>query len=304
MVSIEDKGTYRLKIKEVPKLAAFYNLLVNKTDLVARQDMSEADEIYFGIINAIQTNDKAEFETHYSKKKKSNPSKESPSPFVNDDFLIFCLIVGIVKFNSERKWIKNIISIRTRSPITMTFENILNEDYLSKSNLQEVVLIFFQLIKQESITNDFINATFKSISDNNNLFESRSDFQILCSIRAYDLIIELKESPEGSEIHLLAKFKNEFTKRIKFLAWLFQTIILISIFYIAFEIVSYKPEVKTLFDKIGSVLKVCGLFGLSQLGNIIPAIKRMSYENMLRLFGYPKELIKQHRNQQKANNNN
>ena len=68
------------------------------------------------------------------------------------------------------------------------------------------------------ITNDFLNTTFKSISENTTLFESKSDFQILCAIRAYDLIIELKEASDGSEINLLKEFNAIFIKRIKILS--------------------------------------------------------------------------------------
>ena len=137
-----------------------------------------------------------------------------------------------------------------------------------------------------------MTTAFKSISENTTLFESKSDFHIVCSIRAYDLIIELKEAPDGSEVNLLRKFNTKFLKRIKVLSWLVQSIILIAIFYEGFEIVSKYPTVKEYIDKIGSVLKALGIIGLSQIGNLFPIVKRKSYEVMLRLFGYPIGLIK------------
>lgn len=292
MVSLENRTDYSLRISESPKLTAFNSLLLNKTITVPNeQDLNESDAIYFGLINAIQMSDRAAFENFYNKKNKSNPSKESPSPFVNDDFLIFCLIIGITKFDLDKSWIKNIISIRSRSASTITFENLLNGNYYSKSNLFEVVLMFFQLNNSTLITADFLNDAFKSITTNNTLFESKSDFQILSALRAYDSIILLKESPDGSEISLLKQFNKTFLTRVKVFAWFIQTAILVIILYAFMKMISINPDMKVLFDKIGSVLKILALVGLSQLGNLLPVLKSKSYEILLRLVGYPKELI-------------
>ena len=147
-------------------------------------NLKESDEIYYAIVTAIQTHNKILFETYFNKRNKSNPSKESPSPFVNDDFLIFCLIVGIIKFGYDKSWIKNIISLRGRNAFSITFENIIYENIYSTSNLPEIVLMFFKLYNQNLITNDVLTTTYKSIVDNTTLFESKSDFHKLFSIRA------------------------------------------------------------------------------------------------------------------------
>ncbi|OFX29501.1 MAG: hypothetical protein A2X08_10605 [Bacteroidetes bacterium GWA2_32_17] len=294
MVPLENRIDYSLRINEIPKLTAFNNLLLSKTVLpFPKQDLNESDEIYFELVNAIQKKDKVTFEKYYNKKNKSHPSKESPSPFVNDDFLIFCLLVGIVKFDLDKKWIKDILSIRSRSTITITLENIINENYYSKDNLHEIVLMYFQLNNPSLISNDIINNAFKCITANTALFESKSDFHILCSIRAYDLIIELKEAPDGSEINILRQFNTKFLKRIKVLAWFIQSIILFAIFYLCYEIVVNNPTAKEYIDKINSVLKVLGIIGLSQIGNLFPILKRKSYEIILRILGYPKALVKE-----------
>lgn len=294
MVSLENRINYSLRINESQKLTAFNNLLLNKNIYsLQKQELNESDEIYFGLVNAIHTNDQAVFENYYNKKNKSHPSKESPSPFVNDDFLIFCLIVGITKFGLDKSWIKNIVSIRSRNAITITLENILNENYYSKSNLYEIVLMHFQLNNSSLITNALLNDAFRGISENTALFECKSDFQILCAIRAYDLIIELKEAPDGSEINLLKQFNSRFLIRVKILSWFIQTLFLVAILYTTMEIISFMPPIKVFFDKLGSVLKIFGLFGISQLGSISPIMKRKSYENLLRILGYPKVLTKE-----------
>jgi len=293
MVSIENRVDYSLRINQSQKLTAFNNLLQGKAVLLfTNEEMNQSDEIYFELVNAIHTKDKASFEKFYNKKNKSHPSKESPTPFVNDDFLIFSLIVGITKFELDRVWIKEIVSLRKRNAITITLENILNENYYSKSNLNEIVLMYFQLNNPSLITNNFLNDTFKAILEYTALFENKSDFQIICAIRSYDLIIVQKEALDGSEINLLKQFNSSFLKRVKIIAWIIQTIILITLIYFTIVLISNNLEIKAFFDKIGSVLKLFGILGISQLGNIIPAFKRISNEILLRILGYPAKLIK------------
>src|SRR5690606_38415082 len=164
------------------------------------------DEIFFGIITSIQSNDQKAFEKYYSKRSKSNPSRESPTPFVNDDFLVFAIIIGVTKFNTDKTWINKIVSIRSKNAITTTLDNLLAKNYYSTSNLPEIVLMFFQHSNQSLITNELLNSTFKRINEHNALLDGKSDFQILCAIHAYNSIILLKGAPEGSEIQLLKSF--------------------------------------------------------------------------------------------------
>ncbi|MDN3708992.1 hypothetical protein QW060_18110 [Myroides ceti] len=178
--------------------------------------MNEPEEYYLGIVKAIQEHNSADFEKHFEKKCKSKPGKDSPAPFVNDDFLIFSFIVGVVQFNIDKNWINHIISIRNRNDITITFENILKENYASTSNLPEIVLMFLKFINQSLITNDLLNFTFRKINENTILFDDKSDFRILCAIRAYDLIIERKEATEGNEITLLKNLIKTSKNALKF----------------------------------------------------------------------------------------
>lgn len=292
MVSLEEKITFQSRIFSIPKLKAFYDFLMGTEIPLPVDGLNESDEIFYGIIYSIQCNSKTLFEKYYNKKNKSNPGKDSPSPFVNDDFLIFSLITGIAKFYLDKTWIRNIISVRPRNSFTTTFENLVDENYYSKNNLPEIVLMFFGFIDSKLISNDFLVITYKSVSKNYSLMESKSDFHILCSLISYNRIIELVEPNDAGNVNLLREFNVSFLKRVKTFSWVVQTIILVSILYGTVELISIKPSVKIFFDKTGSALKIFGLFGISQLGNAFPAIKGKLYVLMLTLFGYPKGLIR------------
>lgn len=292
MVSIENRISYTERVNESPKLKAFHHFLLGKEVSDFSNGVTELDEQFFKILSSIQINNKTAFEEIYAKKSKSNPSKDSPAPFVNDDYLIFCLIIGICKFDIEKTWVKNIISIRNRNSTTITFENILNENYTSTSNQAEVVLTFLQLSNQSKINNDLLNVTLKSITENTTLLERRNDFQTLCTFRAYDFIIYQKEASEGNEITSLKKFNQKFKKRIKVLSWILQAVIFFGLIYSLFNLPIYSPETIAFLDKYDFVFSILGFLGFTFIGNQIPFFKNKSKELLMRLFGYPKELIK------------
>ncbi len=288
MVSLEQKLSFLKRINSSPKLAAFYNLLKGKDISIDNlPETNEADDIFFGIIKAIHKNDKDSFEKYYSKKSRSNPSTDSPPPFVNDDFLIFALIVGILKFNFDKNWINRILSLRPTNIYTYTHCNILSEDIYSKRNQPAIVLMSLKLTNPSLITGDLLRDVYKSINDFTDLFENKSDFNILCAITAYDLIVE----QNISELYLLKSFNITFLNRIKVLSWIIRTFILVTLFYFLYLLITIRPEIKQIIDKIGPVIKVVGLIGLSQIGNLSPLIKKKVFEITLRLFGYPKEMI-------------
>lgn len=293
MVPLEERIDYLSRVNESQKLTAFNNLLLDKLIVVPKdQDLNESEEYYLGIVKAIQENNSADFEKHFEKKCKSKPSKDSPAPFVNDDFLIFSFIVGVVQFNIDKNWINHIISIRNRNDITITFENILKENYVSTSNFPEIVLMFLKFINQNLITNDLLNSTFRKINENTILFDDKSDFRILCAIRAYDLIIERKEATEGNEITLLKKFNQNFKKRIKILSWILQSALFFGLIFGLLKLPIYSPETIAFLDKYDFMFSVFGFLGFTIVGNQIPFVKNKSQELLMRLFGYPKQLIK------------
>jgi hypothetical protein len=293
MVSLEKKTDYISKIKNVPKLEAFYNLLFSRKTYVSQnKNLSESDRIYYGLLNGIIANDKTEFRNFYDKKSKANPQKGSSSPFINDDFLIFLVILGVELFNIDKGWINHIISLRARNKITITFENILNENYYSKSNSSEVVLVFFQLVKQSLINNDFLTTTYKNITKIDSVFEMKNDFHIICILKAYDIIIELKEAIPGNKIKLLKEFDIKFRKRIKYLNWFIQACVFFLFLYLLGKYLSSIPETEQFFKKYGFIFTILGALGLTISGNIIPYIKKKSANFLMKLFGYPKELIK------------
>ncbi|MDR2065422.1 MAG: hypothetical protein LBP85_06925 [Prevotellaceae bacterium] len=291
MVSLEEQLTYSQMIETIPKLSALKNLLCGQS-IVFPVDarISNTDKIYYEIITAIQANNKNKFVEFFNKKNKGNPNKDTP--FVHDDYLIFSLIIGIIKFDCNKEWIKSVIAVRTKNGITITFENILNRNFNHSDNNKSVVFMYFHLIDPTQITAEFANETFKSINSNSKLFQNKNDFLIICTLISYNQIIELKNLPESDKIALLKSFETRFTKRLKVLAWTIQTLVLVLFLYVILKLISIRPEIELFLNQIGTIFTILGLIGISQFGNISKWLKNLFYRMLLLLFGYPKKLLK------------
>lgn len=292
MVFVENRYSYfQQRVNESPKLKAFHHFLWDKEIDVLSNNVIDLDKQFLKILSSIQKNDKSAFEEIYSNRSRSTPGKGSQSPFINDDYLIFAFIVGVTKFKIEKTWIKSIISIRSRNPITITFENILNANYLSTDNQPEIILVFLNLCNQLLIDNVLLNKTYRSIAENTILFENRNDFQILCAIKAYDLIIELKEVSDGNEITLLKEFNKTFKKRIEILSWFTQVVVFFCFIYGLLKLPFFSPNIVNLIEKYNFIFTLLGALGFTLIGNKSSFIKSKWQELLMRLLGYPKGLI-------------
>ncbi|MFV0599071.1 MAG: hypothetical protein ACK5M0_05040 [Bacteroidales bacterium] len=292
MVSLEQRSSYLKIVNDSIILKSFHDFLMEKKINNDKLDnISQINDDIIKLIYSIQNSNKELFEKIYNRRSKSSPNQDSQSPFINNDFFIFSLLVGIKKFNIDKEWIKKIISIRSNSQIAITFSNILKEDFYSKSNLSEIILMYLKLTDNSFISNEFINKVYTDISGNSKLFDSKFDFQILCAINAYDYIVMLKEAPDGSRIYLLNKFENKFVKRIKILTWIIQICLFSLIFYILSKLKIYSPEIVELIEKYEYIFVLISAFGFTILGNSIPKIKNICRNYLMLLFGYPKKMI-------------
>ena len=294
MVLIEKRLKYLAKINTESKLKliAFYSMLkVNPVIYDEDRALSEADEIYYGVINSIISNNESDFLHYYKIRSRSKPSDKFSSPFVSDDFLIFSLLIGIVKFGVARDWINSILSIKSKNEITETFQNIIKEDYFSLSNMPEIVLCFLSLTNKSLINNDLTNRAYFKIKDDFKLFDNQNDFKILCTLNAYDIIIDLKEIPRGSRISLLEKFDKKFNKRITVVFLIIQVVFFYGIISLLISLPNYNPKVIDLIEKYNYVFTFFGALGLSLIGNQVAIYKDKIKELIKMALGYPKELI-------------
>jgi hypothetical protein len=123
--------------------------------------------------------------------------------------------------------------------------------------------MFLSINGQSLITNELVSFTFTKVTGNVKLFENRSDFQILCSLKAYDTIFLLKDIPDKKEVDLLKRFNTNFIKRIKYISWIVQAMVFGLLIYAILKLPKYSPEAIKFIEKYNYAFTILGALGLS-----------------------------------------
>lgn len=233
MVSIEERYSYLETIMSNSKLLAFYNMVFGKPIIIGNEsEIPEIDDIYFKVLVSISNNDEKKFQDLYLNLSRKIPNKDNPQPFIHNDLLIFSVIVGALKFNQNKEWIKSVVLSRKRNTTTITFENILNEDYLSRVNECELVITLLFLCNLPSYDNEYLNASYSKIVESR-FIPPINDIKLICSLKAYDLIILLKNIDSTGEYNKLITFEKKFLKRTNVISLvLYNGIGLVAVYHI------------------------------------------------------------------------
>lgn len=283
MVFVENKNTYLSKIKEDNILKVFYCFLQNNSLQINFEDyQNQTDKDYASFIQALILNDKSSFTQLYNQFSQKKPS--ATSPWVNNDFLIFTLIVGVFHFNIDKEWINNVINTRSTQnviqlKINTTLKNIISNNFTSNDNLQEIVLVF-QYLLSGNFNIDITKSLYQRVTNDPELFSGKHDFHTCIALRAIEIVVDSKDFSNAKEIHDLKKFSELFLNRVDKISKIFRSsIILTTSGLLIFYIWKY-DETWGKIDIIGSVLGSGGLFSLwTVLYNILK-------KGLLRLLGY------------------
>lgn len=195
MVSLIDRSPYLQNLVTNEKTRIFYEFLYSQANLKFQDDtdLIAADKIFLNVLISLRNNDEKLFFENYNEISKRSPSAESSSlPFINDDFLIFSLIVGVFKFNGNRDWLISVLEKRKCSNeectrMLTTYRNILAENYISQENHFGMILVFQNLILQDILSGKEKSHYYQLISSS--IFPHfKSEFLNLIELKSFDLL--------------------------------------------------------------------------------------------------------------------
>ncbi len=258
-----------IKLIESNWKTKLFNAFINEKPINSE---TNSEDNFVRVINAITKDTKTEFENFYLEFSERKPSEESP--WLHDNFFIFALIVGIVKYSIKKEWIEKVFELRESrnketTQINNTFKNLINNNFYSKDNLFEIVFVFQELINIAISPLDEINDLYNKLSSDFSLLNIRDDFLKIIRLRAVDLIVLQKELPNTVEITSLKNFKHIFLKRIDILSKAIYTFFVIGLIV---GIYIYQSKNKTNQDLINTINTISGLLGVG----LIFFIKRLS----------------------------
>ena len=280
MVFVEERVSYLNKIQQIPKIKLFSDLLNNKHCVT---NEANVDAVYSGFADSLSTNNEQKFKELYNDFSRKKPSNESL--WINDNFLIFILILGIVRYNINRAWIKEAISARTTQKpehlsINKTFSNILDSNFQSNDNLYEIVIVFQDFLNLP-ISVEYFDGLYNRISNNIDLFSSQNDFLICLSMKAMDIIIISKDLPNNKEIVNLRNFLTIFQKRVRIISKVIYILILTVIIILMFVFWEKYAEF------LNALSLVFGLLGVGLL-TFIKWVQDKIGDLILSVLGYSK----------------
>lgn len=249
------------------KTKLFYEFVQeNKLEFGLLEFDNSSDNSFCTFIKSISDNNSQLFNIQYLEFSKRKPSEDN-CPWLFDDYLIFILIIGIIKFKTEKTWILDVLDKRSSknselSKINTTFFNILNEDYNSKSNFFELIFVFQEICNIPISPIEDINPLYERLISNNKLFETRSDFLKIVRLRSIDIIILKKELPNSLEITNLKRFKTIFLRRINIISNVVYISLVISLIFVIY---SFYLKSKFNQDIINVISAISGIIGLGLL---------------------------------------
>lgn len=283
MVPLENRLKYIEKVSSLPKVEAFRKLIFSE-DIrnIKSQSIASTDDIYYGCLAAISTSDKVEFDKLYTKLNRRIVNADDPAPYVHDNLLVFTLVVGVVKFSLKADWLRQLLTARKRTDVTITLENLLNSNYQSKSNIAALVVTFLDQIDSFQFTDGLLQDAYRSITSESQLLDSQDDLVILASLKAYDIVV-LQKSPDNKELNFLQEFKRRFLSRTEAFAIVIYNLFLALIIFALYKLMHLNPEFKETLDEVGGVF---GFLGVGLIGNFIPEIRSWAIVFTRKLLGY------------------
>lgn len=278
MVSLKDRSEYLTIIKHSPKAQLFHDFLFSESAISTNSDFTKdpSDKLFFDLLLSLQTNNPELFNASYTEVSKRKPSPESP--FVNDDFLTFCLVVGVKKFILDNQWVLKVINSRNSqneetNEIIQTFKNLLNDNYKSNDNNNGITMVFQFILLKELITGPEKSDFYKKIIKLEYPMY-RSDFLNLVSLKAFDLILDEQILSGTSNSNVMTEKLARFSMKVKSISvGLYTAIYLIIFSTVSWAIISGKAS--GWFEYADTLFGVLGFAGL--LGNFFQRKKVIGF---------------------------
>lgn len=267
MVSLDKRGEYLAGILGNEKFLIFYNFIVsNGTSVIGKNPSSSEviDDNFMGILEAICDTNAQVFQKHYSQYSLRTPS--SNSPFVNDDYLLFSLIIGVKKFGLSQEWVEKVLQVRKCTSddckqTLITFKNILLQNYNSLDNHFGIILLFQSILNIELLIPNNKAKLYLDITSS--VFPSkRSDFLNIIELRSYDVLINEQLLSSDSEYQKYKEIVQNIELRvIQASNFIFYLICLIAVIGVLWSYYKY-DNVKEIVQNFEAIFGFLGLPGV------------------------------------------
>ncbi|RZK26212.1 MAG: hypothetical protein EOO43_03470 [Flavobacterium sp.] len=282
MVSIDEIIPTERAIHSSPKANALFSFLFGETFIPPVDELNEGEKVYFSLLDALVNNQSSKFLAQYNELNKRQIVEDQP--LVYDNYLLFVLLIGIMKFNTSKHWLKSVLSLRKtqnepEKSITISFINLIENNLLSTDGIPSILLAACLKSDKKDLDTFLIRNSFEA---NRRIVPYiEKDLFLACIVTfTYNYIVSVSITEDAVK---LRKFEKTFLKRVLLLQNIIYGLILVIIAIVWFYLISRYPKVKEFANDLGALLQLIGI-GILAVGlNMI----KNKFGSMIKVFfGY------------------
>jgi hypothetical protein len=235
---------------------------------------SNANEISKQVFYALQNNDKELFSELYQEITRRKP--KSDSEWVHNDILLFAVTLGTKKFNLNKQWLDEVLSIRIEHSheesklITQTYIDVLKGNLENAGNHRPLMIVLKYLLGFPVGSNEYVNSVYEEIIQSPFPYSKAAFINLIC-LKGYDIILLSKGLMDLDRQRDIEDFITHFNKRINqvasFFWWLL--LLLVVVLSVGFLLIYIGADSQNA-EKIDRILNILPFFGFS--GLIIPVL--------------------------------
>jgi hypothetical protein len=277
MVSLISRSEYIRQFESDEYSAILINFLLSKEISIDISIVpSNANDVSIRALSAIQKDDQKLFSNVFEYINKRKP--KSDSDWINNDILLFALSLGVCKFKLDKKWLLEVLEIRTAHShdenklVAQTFIDVLQSNFDNANNYQPLMLVLKYFLDVSLGDESYINTIYQELTHNNYPY-FKTSFLNLIALKAFDIILESKGMIDLEKQKATIEFVNSFSKRVCQIAtifWLllFAIVISINIWFLYFYLTIIGPKQAEIINRILTFLPFLGIGG----GLIVPTL--------------------------------
>jgi hypothetical protein len=264
MVSIDERITVEGSIRQSSKANAFLSFLQGVNVTPEKGELNEVEKTYYSLLDSLFKNNSLKFRQEYDELSKRKVVEEQP--IIYDNFLLFVLVIGVIKFETSSEWLKSVIKLRTTQNepeklITSSFINLLDNNIHTTDGIPSIILAALAKAEKQEVALSVIRNSFEA---NNKVGMFLKKDLFLACIYLYTSHYIISVSIDDRIVKLKA-FELTFNKRVKLLQNIIYFLILVFIVAVWFYLIRRYPKVKELANDLGILLQIIGI-GLLALG--------------------------------------
>ena len=269
MVSLIERNIFLEQGRRNPNVEAFLGFVFPDSKTLENEEdfVIDTDIAYINFIKAISSNDRSLFLAEYNKISQRTPSHQTP--FISNDYLLFVIAIGVVKFDVSFDWFESVLGIRRCETeecliVTRTFRNLIGKNYNSLDNNFSII-ITAQFFLDESLVNNINKQTCYKAITSKPFPGYSSTFLNILDLKAYDILIEMQLLDENGDFFLLKKnielAKNRVNKLANIIYIFLYIIWMISIYYLYYTV----PLLQNFIQSSESIFGFIGFGGVLAL---------------------------------------